>query len=92
MAPFFALKHAPAAMGKLMTVQGNYPNAAPKDQKYGSIVVVSSVASTHGGECPGLHSLAVSFTDGHRLLGTGIDNVISCRSGRGQVGCGIFEG
>lgn len=49
MAAFFALKYAPAAMGKT-TSKGNYPNAAPKDVKYGSIIVVSSVASTHGGE------------------------------------------
>ena len=48
MAPFFALKYAPPAMGKLAT-KGHYPNAAPKDQKYGSIIVVSSVASTYGG-------------------------------------------
>lgn len=31
------------------TAKGNYPNAAPKDVAYGSIVVVSSVASTYGG-------------------------------------------
>ena len=49
MAPFFALKYAPPAMAKLAT-KGHYPNAAPKDQKYGSIVVVSSVASTYGGK------------------------------------------
>lgn len=48
LAPFFALKYAPAAMEKLAS-KGNYPNAAPKDQKYGSIIVVSSVASTYGG-------------------------------------------
>lgn len=48
MSAFFALKYAPAAMGKT-TSMGNYPNAAPKDEKYGSIVVVSSVANTHGG-------------------------------------------
>ena len=48
LAPFFALKYAPAAMGKLAS-KGNYPNATPKDQKYGSIIVVSSVASTYGG-------------------------------------------
>lgn len=29
--------------------KGSYPNAAPKDIEYGSIVVVSSVASTYGG-------------------------------------------
>ena len=48
MAPFFALKYAPPAMAKT-TSKGNYPNAAPKDQRYGSIVVVSSTASTYGG-------------------------------------------
>lgn len=48
MAPFFALKYAPPAMAKT-TPKGNYPNAAPKDQKYGSIIVVSSTASTYGG-------------------------------------------
>jgi NAD(P)-dependent dehydrogenase (short-subunit alcohol dehydrogenase family) len=48
MAPFFALKYAPPAMGKT-TAKGNYLNAAPKDQKYGSIIVVSSTASTYGG-------------------------------------------
>ena len=36
-------------MGKL-TPKGHYPNAAEKDVKYGSIIVVSSVASTYGGE------------------------------------------
>lgn len=49
MAPFFALKYAPPAMAKT-TPKGNYPNAAPKDQSYGSIIVVSSVASTYGGQ------------------------------------------
>lgn len=49
LAPFFALKYAPPAMGKL-TSKGQYPNAAEKDVKYGSIIVVSSVASTYGGE------------------------------------------
>ena len=48
MAPFFALKYAPPAMAKL-TKKQSYPNAAPKSQKYGSIVVISSVASTYGG-------------------------------------------
>jgi hypothetical protein len=49
MAPFFALKYAPPAMGKLMLRKGDYPNAEVKGVKYGSIVVVSSVASTYGG-------------------------------------------
>ncbi|TDZ13097.1 3-oxoacyl-[acyl-carrier-protein] reductase FabG [Colletotrichum spinosum] len=48
MAPFFALKYAPPAMAKL-TEKKAYPNAAPKTQKYGSIIVISSVASTYGG-------------------------------------------
>lgn len=48
MAPFFALKYAPAAMAKT-TPKGKYANAAPKDTIYGSIIVVSSVASTYGG-------------------------------------------
>jgi NAD(P)-dependent dehydrogenase (short-subunit alcohol dehydrogenase family) len=49
MAPFFALKYAPPAMAKTTPKQA-YPNAAPKDQRYGSIIVVSSVASTYGGK------------------------------------------
>ena len=48
LAPFFALKYAPPAMAKLTEKQA-YPNAAPKSQKYGSIVVIGSVASTYGG-------------------------------------------
>lgn len=55
MAPFFALKYAPPAMTKT-TPKLAYPNAAPKDMKYGSIIVVSSVASTYGGKCPKLKS------------------------------------
>jgi len=49
LAPFFALKYGKPAMIKTMK-KGNYPNAAPKDGPYGSIVVVSSVASTYGGK------------------------------------------
>jgi NAD(P)-dependent dehydrogenase (short-subunit alcohol dehydrogenase family) len=48
MAPFFALKYAPPAMAKC-TPKMKYPNAVPKDISYGSIIVVSSVASTYGG-------------------------------------------
>ncbi|EXJ53988.1 hypothetical protein A1O7_09325 [Cladophialophora yegresii CBS 114405] len=48
LAPFFALKYAPHAMQKT-SPKGTYPNAAPKDQRYGSIIVVSSTASTYGG-------------------------------------------
>lgn len=49
MAPFLALKYAPAAMRKT-TPKGNYANAAPKDRAYGSIIVVSSVANSSSGE------------------------------------------
>ena len=31
------------------TPKGNYPNAAPKPESYGSIIVVTSVAATYGG-------------------------------------------
>ncbi|KAF2648334.1 NAD(P)-binding protein, partial [Lophiostoma macrostomum CBS 122681] len=48
MPAFYALKYAPAAMQKT-TPRGSYPNAAPKDTAYGSIIVVSSVAGTYGG-------------------------------------------
>jgi NAD(P)-dependent dehydrogenase (short-subunit alcohol dehydrogenase family) len=48
MPAFFALKYAPAAMQKT-TPRGSYPNAAPKDAPYGSIIVVTSVAGTYGG-------------------------------------------
>lgn len=48
MAPFFALKYAPPAMAKL-TGKQSYPKSAPKTQKYGSIIVISSAASTYGG-------------------------------------------
>lgn len=47
MAPFLALKYAPPAMQKL-TSKRNYPNAAPKDVAYGSIVVVTSTAPPAG--------------------------------------------
>lgn len=48
MPAFFALKYAPAAMQKT-SPKGSYPNAAPKDTAYGSIIVVTSVAGTYGG-------------------------------------------
>ncbi|EME50269.1 hypothetical protein DOTSEDRAFT_165376 [Dothistroma septosporum NZE10] len=47
MMPFLALKYAPPAMAKT-SPKGSYPNAQPKDRSYGSIIVVSSVASTLG--------------------------------------------
>ncbi|CAL3967350.1 unnamed protein product [Diplocarpon coronariae] len=48
MAPFFALKYGPPAMAKMTPKKANL-NAAPKERGYGSIIVVSSVASTYGG-------------------------------------------
>lgn len=47
-APFLAMKYAAPAMTKLCS-KGSYPRAAPKEQTYGSIIVVTSVASTTGG-------------------------------------------
>src|SRR6185369_3584893 len=91
MAPFFALKYAPPAMGK-MTTKRNYPNAAPKDQKYGSIIVVSSVASTYGGcwgPCYTMSShaaLGVVRAGVAVLKGTGVR--INCIS-PGQIDVGV---
>jgi NAD(P)-dependent dehydrogenase (short-subunit alcohol dehydrogenase family) len=91
MAPFFALKYAPAAFSKT-TSKGNYPNAVPKDVKYGSIIVVSSVASTYGG-CWGpaftmsSHAaLGVVRAGVATLKGTGIR--INCIS-PGQIDVGV---
>lgn len=91
MAPFFALKYAPPAMAKT-TPKGNYPNAAPKDQAYGSIVVVSSVASSYGG-CWGpaftmsSHAaLGVVRAGVATLKGTGVR--INCIS-PGQIDVGV---
>ncbi|KAF2238088.1 NAD(P)-binding protein [Viridothelium virens] len=91
MAPFFALKYAPPAMAKT-TSKGSYPNAAPKDQKYGSIVVVSSVASTYGGcwgPCFTMSShaaLGVVRAGVAVLKGTGVR--INCIS-PGQIDIGV---
>ncbi|KAJ9157351.1 3-oxoacyl-(Acyl-carrier-protein) reductase [Pleurostoma richardsiae] len=91
MAPFFALKYAPPAMAKLAE-KGMYPNAAPKSQKYGSIIVISSVASTYGG-CWGpaytmtAHAaLGVVRAGVAGLKGTGVR--INCIS-PGQVDVGV---
>ncbi|KAE8446418.1 hypothetical protein EG329_012023 [Mollisiaceae sp. DMI_Dod_QoI] len=91
MAPFFALKYAPPAMAKLCSKQG-YPNAAPKDQNYGSIIVVSSVASTYGGcwgPCYTMSShaaLGVVRAGVAVLKGTGVR--INCIS-PGQIDVGV---
>jgi NAD(P)-dependent dehydrogenase (short-subunit alcohol dehydrogenase family) len=91
MAPFFALKYAPPAMAKT-TPAGNYANAAPKNQSYGSIIVVSSVASTYGG-CWGpaftmaSHAaLGVVRAGVGTLKGTGVR--INCIS-PGQIDIGV---
>ncbi len=91
MAPFFALKYAPPAMAKT-TSKGSYPNAAPKDQRYGSIVVVSSTASTYGGcwgPCYTMSShaaLGVVRAGVAVLKGTGVR--INCIS-PGQIDVGV---
>lgn len=91
MAPFFALKYAPAAMAKL-TEKGSYPNAAPKTQKYGSIIVISSVASVHGGCWGPCYTLASHAALGvvkagvATLKGTGVR--INCIS-PGQIDMGV---
>lgn len=91
LAPFFALKYAPPAMAKT-TPKGNYANAAPKDRPYGSIIVVSSIASTTGG-CWGpaftmsSHAaLGVVKSGVATLKGTGVR--INCISA-GQIDIGV---
>ncbi|OTB18338.1 hypothetical protein K445DRAFT_55839, partial [Daldinia sp. EC12] len=91
LAPFFALKYAPAAMAKL-TEKRTYPNAAPKTQKYGSIIVISSVASVYGGcwgPCYTMTShaaLGVVKAGVASLKGTGVR--INCIS-PGQIDSGV---
>ncbi|KAI1500066.1 hypothetical protein F5X99DRAFT_387531 [Biscogniauxia marginata] len=91
LAPFFALKYAPAAMAKL-TERPSYPNATPKTQKYGSIIVISSVASVHGGcwgPCYTMTShaaLGVVKAGVATLKGTGVR--INCIS-PGQIDVGV---
>ncbi|KAI9651989.1 MAG: hypothetical protein M1831_007281 [Alyxoria varia] len=81
MAPFYAVKYAPAAMGKT-TEKRNYPNAAPKEEKYGSIIVVSSVANTHGG-CWG-PALTMSS---HAALGLVKSGVASLKGTGVRINC-----
>lgn len=91
MAAFYALKYAPAAMGKL-TGKGHYANAAPKDQPYGSIIIVTSTASLYGG-CWGpaytmtCHAAVGLVRSGVAVLkGTGVRiNAIST----GQIDVGV---
>ncbi|KAK8218522.1 hypothetical protein IWZ01DRAFT_428478 [Phyllosticta capitalensis] len=81
MAPFFALKYAPPAMAKT-TPRGTYPNAAPKEVEYGSIVVVSSVASTYGG-CWGPCFTMTS----HAALGVVRAGVTSLKGSNVRINC-----
>lgn len=93
MAPFFALKYAPPAMAKT-TPKGNYPNSAPKDHSYGSIIVVNSIASTSGGiggvgfTMSSHAALGVVKAGVGVLKGTGVR--INCISA-GLVGDGLAE-
>lgn len=81
MMPFFALKYAPPAMQKT-TPKGNYINAAPKDQSYGSIIVVASVASISGG-CWG-----PAFTmSNHAALGVVRAGVASLKGTGVRINC-----
>ncbi|CAN8098852.1 unnamed protein product [Discula destructiva] len=102
MAPFFALKYAPPAMAKLRTGDDDaaaaasaYPNAAPKTQRYGSVIVVASVASTYGGCWGPCYTMAAHAALGvvragvAVLKGTGVRiNAIS----PGQVDVGVDLG
>ncbi len=93
-APFFALKYAPPAMGKLCEKR-NYPNAEVKDVKYGSIVVVGSVAGSYGGmyiftdskSCRVLFIFGIADGIGFRMLGTMLYHVFPCRPWRCAVRC-----
>jgi len=81
MAPFFALKYAPPAMAKT-TSKGNYPNAAPKSAAYGSIIVVSSIASQVGG-CWG-----PGFTmSSHAALGVVRAGVVALQGSGVRINC-----
>ncbi|ETN39153.1 uncharacterized protein HMPREF1541_05376 [Cyphellophora europaea CBS 101466] len=76
LSPFFALKYAPAAMAK-MTAKGMYGNAAPKDQSYGSIIIVTSTACEKASGGPAFtmscHSALGVVRSGVSVLrGTGI--------------------
>lgn len=94
MAPFFALKYAPHAMART-TPRGNYPNAAPKDRAYGSIIVVASSASTYGGCWGPCFTMAAHAALGvvragvPVLKGTGVR--INCIS-PGQIDVGVDVG
>ncbi|KAF2773637.1 NAD(P)-binding protein [Teratosphaeria nubilosa] len=81
MAPFFALKYAPPAMAKTTPI-GSYTNAAPKGQAYGSIIVVSSVASTYGGCWGPAYTMS-----SHAALGVVRAGVASLRGTNVRINC-----
>ncbi|TKX22458.1 hypothetical protein C1H76_5240 [Elsinoe australis] len=96
--PFYALKYAPPAMGKLCT-RGSYTNAAPKEQKYGSIIVVGGTGSEYGGEwgvgwTMSQHAaLGVVKAGVKELRGTGVRiNGISFGGIEGGLGVGTAVG
>ncbi|KAK8226315.1 hypothetical protein BKA81DRAFT_347342 [Phyllosticta paracitricarpa] len=64
------------------TPRGTYPNAAPKEVEYGSIVVVASVASTYGG-CWGPCFTMTS----HAALGVVRAGVASLRGSNIRINC-----
>ncbi|KAL7629389.1 hypothetical protein AAE478_000909 [Parahypoxylon ruwenzoriense] len=81
-------------MAKL-TEKKSYLNAAPKSQKYGSIIVISSVASIHGGCWGPCYTMASHAALGvvkagvATLKGTGVR--INCIS-PGQIDVGVDQG
>jgi NAD(P)-dependent dehydrogenase (short-subunit alcohol dehydrogenase family) len=83
MAPFLALKYAPAAMRKT-SPRGSYANAAPKDRAYGSIIVVSSVANSSSGDS----SVGPGFTiAAHAALGVVRAGVPSLKGTGVRINC-----
>lgn len=85
-------------MGKLCT-RGSYTNAAPKEQKYGSIIVVGGTGSEYGGEwgvgwTMSQHAaLGVVKAGVKELRGTGVRiNGISFGGIEGGLGVGTAVG
>ena len=64
------------------TPKGNYPNAAPKETVYGSIIVISSVASTYGGCWGPAYTMA-----SHAALGVVRAGVTSLKGSGIRINC-----